>query len=156
MRNLPLTFDYSTYSQKLGEDFAKFCGLLRIYELYDKWSLVSGIQEGESDQTVTKCWQHQHTLQLCDILFTKSTISKHDRITGVAEPLGTFGIYPKQFLSILVLYIALFLDIFYSLMGSRELFFLRDSLSQPNLYGFLHPYYINFSHHSMSSLAEFK
>ena len=34
MRNLPLTFDYSTYSQKLGEDFAKFCGLLRIYELY--------------------------------------------------------------------------------------------------------------------------
>ena len=23
----------STYSQKLGEDFAKFCGLLRIYEL---------------------------------------------------------------------------------------------------------------------------
>ena len=33
-RNLPLTFDYSTYSQKLGEDFAKFCGLLRIYELY--------------------------------------------------------------------------------------------------------------------------
>ena len=33
LRNLPLTFDYSTYSQKLGEDFAKFCGLLRIYEL---------------------------------------------------------------------------------------------------------------------------
>ena len=34
LRNLPLTFDYSTYGQKLGEDFAKFCGLLRIYELY--------------------------------------------------------------------------------------------------------------------------
>ena len=34
MRNLPLIFDYSTYSQKLGEDFSKFCGLLRIYELY--------------------------------------------------------------------------------------------------------------------------
>ena len=33
LRNLPLTFDYSTYGQKLGEDFAKFCGLLRIYEL---------------------------------------------------------------------------------------------------------------------------
>ena len=32
--NLPLTFDYSTYSQKKGEDFAKFCDLLRIYELY--------------------------------------------------------------------------------------------------------------------------
>ena len=24
LRNLPLTFDYSTYGQKLGEDFAKF------------------------------------------------------------------------------------------------------------------------------------
>ena len=34
LRNLPLNFDYSTHSQKLGEDFAKFCGLLRIYELY--------------------------------------------------------------------------------------------------------------------------
>ena len=34
LRNLPLTFDNSTYGQKLGEDFAKFCGLLRIYELY--------------------------------------------------------------------------------------------------------------------------
>ena len=33
LRNLPLTFDDSTYSQKLMEDFAKFCGLLRIYEL---------------------------------------------------------------------------------------------------------------------------
>ena len=33
LRNLHLTFDYSTYSQKLGEDFAKFCDLLRIYEL---------------------------------------------------------------------------------------------------------------------------
>ena len=35
LRNLHLTFDYITYSQKLGEDFAKFCGLLRIYELYE-------------------------------------------------------------------------------------------------------------------------
>ena len=36
MRNLPLTFDCMYCSQKLGEDFAKFCGLLRIYELYQK------------------------------------------------------------------------------------------------------------------------
>ena len=33
LQNLHLNFDYSTYSQKLGEDFAKFCDLLRIYEL---------------------------------------------------------------------------------------------------------------------------
>ena len=35
-RNIPLTFDGMYCSQKLGEDFAKFCGLLRIYELYIK------------------------------------------------------------------------------------------------------------------------
>ena len=33
LRNLPLTFDSMYCSQKLGVDFAKFCGLLRIYEL---------------------------------------------------------------------------------------------------------------------------
>ena len=33
LRNLHLTFDHSTHSQKLGEDFTKFCDLLRIYEL---------------------------------------------------------------------------------------------------------------------------
>ena len=36
MGNLPLTFDCMYCSQKLGEDFAKFCGLLRMYELYKK------------------------------------------------------------------------------------------------------------------------
>ena len=34
LRNLHLTFDCMYCSQKLGEDFAKVCGLLRIYELY--------------------------------------------------------------------------------------------------------------------------
>ena len=37
MRNLPITFDCMYCSQKLGEDFAKFCDLLRIYELYHYW-----------------------------------------------------------------------------------------------------------------------
>ena len=36
LRNLHLTFDRMWYSQKQGGDFAKFCGLLRIYELYQK------------------------------------------------------------------------------------------------------------------------
>ena len=31
--NLLLTYVYSKYRQNLGGDFAKFCGLLRIYEL---------------------------------------------------------------------------------------------------------------------------
>ena len=34
LQNLHLTFDSMYCSQKLGEDFEKFCGLLRIYELY--------------------------------------------------------------------------------------------------------------------------
>ena len=32
----PRLFDWHYIGQKLGEDFAKFCGLLRIYELYKK------------------------------------------------------------------------------------------------------------------------
>ena len=34
LQNLHLTFDCMYCSQKLGENFAEFCGLLRIYELY--------------------------------------------------------------------------------------------------------------------------
>ena len=33
LQNLHLTFDWHYLGQKLGEDFAKLCGLLRIYEL---------------------------------------------------------------------------------------------------------------------------
>ena len=33
LQNLHLTFVNSTYRQKKGEEFAEFCGLLRIYEL---------------------------------------------------------------------------------------------------------------------------
>ena len=33
LKNLHLTFDWHYIGQKLGGDFAKFCGLLRIYEL---------------------------------------------------------------------------------------------------------------------------
>ena len=62
LRNLHLTFDYSTYSQKLGRDFAKFCDLLRIYELYrnrenrsKKWQgwNVWGNREGTAEKTVS-------------------------------------------------------------------------------------------------------
>ena len=42
LRNLPLTFDCGTYGQKLGEDFAKLYGLLRIYELNNILHIVKG------------------------------------------------------------------------------------------------------------------
>ena len=46
--NPPLPFDYSTYSQTLVEDFAKLCGLLRIYELYFRsWNV-----------TLKRLWPH--------------------------------------------------------------------------------------------------
>ena len=41
MRNLHLTFDWHYIGQKQGEDFAKFCGLLRIYELYSQGICLS-------------------------------------------------------------------------------------------------------------------
>ena len=41
LRNLPLTFDWHYIGQKWGGDFAKFCGLLKIYELYHKYKFLS-------------------------------------------------------------------------------------------------------------------
>ena len=35
LRNVPLTFEYSTYGQKLGEDFAKF-----LWPSQDIWTLI--------------------------------------------------------------------------------------------------------------------
>ena len=42
LRNLHLAFVLCSSSHKLGGDFAKFCGLLRIYELYkvELWTLI--------------------------------------------------------------------------------------------------------------------
>ena len=55
LRNLHLTFDNSTYSQKLVEDLAKFCGLLRIYELYSG-STLKKIWAGQ-DSIFVSCWE---------------------------------------------------------------------------------------------------
>ena len=55
MRNIHLTFGWHYIGQKLGQDFAKFCGLLRIYELYISiqfdqfWTDLI-----KSDQTINK------------------------------------------------------------------------------------------------------
>ena len=45
MRNLHQIFFICTASQIIGGDFAKFCGLLRIYELYQRnpGNVVGGI-----------------------------------------------------------------------------------------------------------------
>ena len=68
--NFPLTFDYSRYSQKQGEDFAKFCGLLRIYELYvEKPEILTifCLYFRRNDDFRNSCWNllifsyHSHT-----------------------------------------------------------------------------------------------
>ena len=56
MRNLHLTFECMQCSQKY-EDFAKFCGPLRIYELYKK-DLVA-------KETVVVCILHIGISDIC-------------------------------------------------------------------------------------------
>ena len=43
LRNLHCTFDWHYIGQIYGEDFTKFCCLLRIYELYRSRSLCSSV-----------------------------------------------------------------------------------------------------------------
>ena len=45
MRNLHQLFVLCTASQVIGGDFAKFCGLLRIYELYQSLSLQTSLYD---------------------------------------------------------------------------------------------------------------
>ena len=57
LRNLHLTFVYSTYKQKYGEDFAKFCGIYELYKrvqnivriFYIYWSL-------KCSKNISFCW----------------------------------------------------------------------------------------------------
>ena len=44
MRNLQQLFDWQYIGQIIGGDSAKFCGLLRIYELYDNAILAIDIK----------------------------------------------------------------------------------------------------------------
>ena len=78
LRNLPLTFDHSTYSQKLVEDFAKFCGLLRIYELY--------LSRTKNEQMKIKT-NLKNLLDVSDEAKEKALIAQgtHDEILNQAE-----------------------------------------------------------------------
>ena len=72
LQNLPLTFVCMYCSQKVGEDVAKFCGLLRIYELYymcffksEVHMLIISTSEYKTTQKnffqsqgVTDCWSN--------------------------------------------------------------------------------------------------
>ena len=57
LRNLHLTFDWHYIGQKLGGDFAKFFGLLRIYELYHIGSFITSRRFFLSNRNVHCCIQ---------------------------------------------------------------------------------------------------
>ena len=76
MRNLPLSFDYSTYGQKLAEDFAKFCRLLRIYELYNSMSF-----NGRGNSTKTT---------LISMLKVGAMGSNHSKVYGLRFGIPTY------------------------------------------------------------------
>jgi hypothetical protein len=65
LHNLPRTFDCMYCSQKLGEDFAKFCGLLRIYELYQKlfWPFTVWINCSSDLKIFANSWPSASNLQ---------------------------------------------------------------------------------------------
>ena len=72
MRNLPLTFDCMYCSQKLGEDFAKFLGLLRLYELYEKF--IFGFKEKSLPNNLKSCFHTES--KNYDFYLNNTTIPK--------------------------------------------------------------------------------
>ena len=56
-QNHHLTFDYSTCSQKLGEDFAKFCGLIRTYT---NFKIMKIKKEDKFECLLTSKKKHHH------------------------------------------------------------------------------------------------
>ena len=54
MQNLHQLFDWQYIGQIIGGDFAKFCGLLRIYELYVVLELVAESLEQDIYQEIQK------------------------------------------------------------------------------------------------------
>ena len=63
-------------SQKLGEDFAKFCGLLRIYELYISYQLIKHLKFVKMTLMILKIHTDYRYLS-----FTKFSFEK----TGIAD-----------------------------------------------------------------------
>ena len=57
MRNLHQLFDWQCIGQIIGGDFAKFCGLLRIYELYVV-VVSTAILVGVLELTITAVYQY--------------------------------------------------------------------------------------------------
>ena len=86
LQNLHLTFDCVYCSQMKGGDFAKFCGLLRIYELYlqstlQDWATVSCVMTfcpKVSQKWATLATLHKLSLFTETKIFTKVSSFQED------------------------------------------------------------------------------
>ena len=75
LRYLHLTFDCMYCSQKRGGDFAKFCGLLRIYELYEQKIALCRFWLTKFRQRSDKLFKSKKKLKSMglDLLFTNTS-----------------------------------------------------------------------------------
>ena len=88
-RNLHLTFDSSTHSQKKGEDFAKFCGLLRRYELYLGCLWAGVIRTIWQKFTCMNCYDYQTSLNLFRINRIRIVTIQTDFTLDVSEQVSS-------------------------------------------------------------------
>ena len=78
LRNLHRRFDLHYIGQIYGGDFAKFCGLLRIYELYKIF--ISYFSEAESPQL-----QRKSSLTIQETLKVSRKISLYKKIRLIRD-----------------------------------------------------------------------
>ena len=74
MRNLHCRFDRYYIGQIYGEDFAEFCGLLRIYKLYQSIRLSTSSSVSVVYVLILSC-SSRFTLLNCRVWFLTSTLS---------------------------------------------------------------------------------
>ena len=79
MRNLYCSFDWHYIEQIYGGDFAKFCGLLRIYELYTEEKLVGILLPDKIRLKVTLHWLQETFLYICPMLSISLGIKTNQR-----------------------------------------------------------------------------
>ena len=79
LRNLHRRFVLCSNGQIYGGDFAKFCGLLRIYELYTEEKLVGILLPDKIRLKVTLHWLQETFLYICPMLSISLGIKTNQR-----------------------------------------------------------------------------
>ena len=79
MRNIHLSFVLCSNGQIYDGDFAKFCGLLRMYELYIEGKLVGILLPDKIRLKVTLHWLQETFLSICPMLSISLGIKTNQR-----------------------------------------------------------------------------